>query len=266
MSLHSTGGHTYWNCQCDCGKFRKVESYQLHTGRTQSCGCLTKELARKRAYHVKPGTEFGDLTVIQEIEPVYLPSGQRNRVYECQCVCGNKTNVRHLHLIRNRILSCGCRIGERHGLRKTKLYSVYKSMKERCYKSYASDHCRRRYRDRGITVCEEWRDSFKSFYNWSMSNGYAEGLQIDRINNDKGYSPDNCRWVTREVNMNNMSTNRRLTFRGETRTYAQWSECLDLPYSTLWNRISVLRWDTERALMTPARKRGHKKERHSKVT
>ena len=108
------------------------------------------------------------------------------------------------HLKSGKIKSCGClnkQGNPKHGLRYTRLYRIWINMKTRCYNKNTN-----RYKDygaRGITICNEWRNDFMSFYNWSMNNGYDENLTIDRINNDKNYEPSNCRWITvKEQNRN----------------------------------------------------------------
>lgn len=78
-------------------------------------------------------------------------------------------------------------------------------MKQRCQDVNAINY--RYYGGKGVSVCEEWRDNLQAFYEWSISNGYAEHLTLDRIDNDKGYSPDNCRWVTMKEQQNNRSNN-----------------------------------------------------------
>ncbi len=89
----------------------------------------------------------------------------------------------------------------KHGLRKTRIYRIWDGMKQRCHNPKASNYCN--YGERNIFVCAEWRDDFKTFYDWSMSNGYNDKLTIDRKDNYKGYSPENCRWVTMAVQHQN---------------------------------------------------------------
>lgn len=121
-----------------------------------------------------------------------------------------------------------------HGKSHTKLCRIYIAMKQRCYNKNVSQY--KNYGGRGIVVCNEWLNDFMSFYNWSMNNDYKEGLSIDRIDNNKGYSPDNCRWVDRKVQANNTRRNILLTYNGKTQTIAQWSNELKCSYDKLYSR------------------------------
>lgn len=160
------------------------------------------------------GSKYGMLTVVCESEPKRLPSGQTNRVFECLCDCGNTTNVRLLHLIRMRTISCGCASLKMNGLSNKKIGKAYKSMLSRCSDKYFE---RRLYFDKGIKVCNDWQNSFSSFYEWAINNGYKDGLQLDRIDNSLGYSPDNCRFVEPYLNANNKDTTFYITYNGEKR-------------------------------------------------
>lgn len=140
----------------------------------------------------------------------------------------------------------------RHTERKTALYNAWAHMIDRCvnprYKGYA------RYGGRGITFVTEWRD-YLVFAAWSRANGYQEGLEIDRRDNDGPYSPENCRWVTRKVNQNNRSSNRRLTAFGETKTLSQWvtdPRC-KVPLWGLYRRARRTDLTPEQILSLPAR-------------
>ena len=86
-------------------------------------------------------------------------------------------------------------------------------------------------------MCDEWRDDFTTFRNWAYRNGYTEGLTIDRIDNDKGYSPDNCRWVDAKTQANNRSSNRILTLNGVSHNVTEWADILNVSPKTLFTRI-----------------------------
>ena len=159
------------------------------------------------------GRVIGRLLVIEEC-------GRDSRgeaLWRCRCECGNEVIVLGSNLRNEHTTSCGCFRRERaaetfttHGMHKTRLYYVWADMLTRAgfYKG-APEKAKRTYQDRGITVCDEWL-VFENFRDWAFSHGYKEGLQIDRRDNDKGYFPENCRWVTPKENMNNRRNTIRL--------------------------------------------------------
>lgn len=110
-------------------------------------------------------------------------------------------------------------------------------MKDRCYNKHCDDYPM--WGGRGITICDEWLNDYMSFYNWAISNGYDDTLTIDRIDNNKGYYPDNCRWVTRKTQARNTRRNRIITFNGETRSLAEWCEVLNLNYYRVKRRLQL---------------------------
>lgn len=124
-----------------------------------------------------------------------------------------------------------------HGMKHTRIYNRWCAMKERCYNPHSKSY--RRYGERGITICDEWRNSFEAFYEWAVSNGYQEGLTIDRIDNNKGYSPDNCRWVTYKQQNRNYSRNHMITYNGKTQCIADWAEEVGINQATILYRIKA---------------------------
>lgn len=103
---------------------------------------------------------------------------------------------------------------------------------------------------KGIFVCEEWQNDFMRFYNWAYENGYNDNLTIDRIDVNREYSPENCRWVTAKEQSNNRSTSKKYTICGETKTVSQWADKYNVSKSLIYNRLK-LGWDIEKALKTP---------------
>ena len=159
------------------------------------------------------GRVIGLLSVIEEC-------GRDSRgevLWLCRCECGNEVTVRGGDLRSEHTTSCGCYRREhtakthtKHGMRKTRLYYVWSDMLRRAgITKGASEKEKHNYQDRRITVCSEWL-VFENFRDWALSHGYKEGLQIDRIDNDKGYCPENCRWVTPKENVNNRRNTLRL--------------------------------------------------------
>lgn len=133
-----------------------------------------------------------------------------------------------------------------------KLHKIYLHMKERCY-----DPSDRRYADwggRGIHICDEWLNNKEDFFEWSIQNGYKEGLSIDRIDNDKDYSPENCRWVTLKENNQNRRSSIFYTINGETKNLQQWCNEYGVSRSMVNRRLS-LGWNILEALTKPKRTR-----------
>lgn len=207
---------------------------------------------RKRM-EVKQGTRFGMLTIIKEVEPYYY-NGHPYRQFLCQCDCG-KTSITTLGRLRiGMTKSCGCKSGSRPNhkeLTNSRIYNIWRSMKQRCYDSNAISFPN--YGGRGISVCDEWRNDFMAFYNWSIANGYADNLTIDRIDSKGNYEPSNCRWVTYKQQANNTSSNVLVTHNGESHTLAMWGEILGIQPQTLNYRINHAKWSIEKAFTTPVK-------------
>lgn len=187
------------------------------------------------------GKKFGRLTVIGE-----APARGHYKYYLCLCDCGNKKEIYKDNLLGGLTSSCGCFQKEQakkanliHGFasgKKQKLYRVWAGMNNRC--TCESNSSYENYGARGITVCGEWKD-FLPFYKWATANGYGPGKQIDRIDNDGHYSPDNCRFVDRGTNCLNKRSNHRVTINGITKTISEWAGIAGIGYNTLWYRVHV---------------------------
>lgn len=160
----------------------------------------------------------------------------------CQCDCGKVVSVYGSSLTGGKSLSCGCRSSElkraahtTHGQYGTPLYKVYYGMLGRCYCKKHIDY--KWYNQKGITVCDEWRCGFEAFREWAVQSGYKHGLTIDRIDNSKGYSPQNCRWATPKEQAQNRTTNLNYTLDGKTQCLKQWAEEFGVNYRTLYYRV-----------------------------
>jgi hypothetical protein len=184
------------------------------------------------------GQTFGKLTVTE----VSGKSIRHETLYTCVCECGTeKTGVRKFNLTSGRIKSCGCAprtssIGE--GEYHSNLHLRYNTIKTRCYQPSHTSY--RYYGGKGIKVCDEWRHDYPAFAKWARANGFKEGLQIDRIDNNGDYSPENCRWVSVKQQANNKTSNVFITWRDETMTATQWAEDArtTVCYSTILRRAA----------------------------
>lgn len=143
------------------------------------------------------------------------------------------------------------------GYTSTPLYRAYHDMKDRCTKPKKSNY--KYYGGKGIKVCQEWIDSYLTFYEWAMSNGYKPGLQIDRIDGNGNYCPENCRWATKLEQENNKSTNVRIEYNGESHTVAEWARIAGLRVQTFRQRI-YKGWTFEEALNIPAKPSNRRKD------
>ena len=193
--------------------------------------------------HNLTGQKFGKLTVIGLDEKQQT----RKTYWICECECGNITSARSDSLLCGAIISCGCmkkkqdRINltanHSHKQSKTRLYCIWQGMKQRCNNIHDAKYCN--YGGRGITVCEEWNNSFLPFFEWAKGNGYADNLTIDRIDTNGNYCPENCRWASTEEQNNNRTTNIKITIGNTTKTLKQWCDIFCLNYSTIEARYKA---------------------------
>lgn len=245
-----------WKCKCDCGNQTVVKASHLKDGHTKSCGCLkSPDLTGRR---------FGMLTVIERA-PNYQKGKSQHRRWRCRCDCGSESIHMASVLLRGDANSCGCNKAtinagahRTHGGSNTLLYRRWRTMIGRCAdtsKKHASV-----YLNRGITVCEEWlgQNGFNNFRAWALSHDYSPELTIDRIDNDKGYSPDNCRWISEKDQHSNTRRNVWLQYKGNKYLIPQLAAFTGIAEETLRSRIRY-GWSVERAVETPVA-RNHKKE------
>ena len=204
------------------------------------------------------GEKYGRLQVLAKDDA----SKSKYAMWICKCECGSIVIKRGSSLRSGHTKSCGClhdelsskRISaqnETHNMSNTRPYKIWVDMKKRCSnkKHWAFGH----YGGRGIKVCDEWQE-FLPFYEWSMANGYADNLTIDRIDNDGDYRPSNCRWATRKEQANNKSNNTIYEVDGKKHTIRKLSDLYGISYGTLSSRIRSYGWSVEKAVSTPVRR------------
>ena len=225
-----------WECKClCCGRLCYVPtSILINNNRFMSCGC------RRDGWKLY-GRRFGRLLVLDRSDKTL---DNHNVCWKCRCDCGKITIVPASTLLRSGgTRSCGClmveavkKVNTRWNKIEKKLVHVRRHMLYRCYSKACEFY--NNYGGRGIDVCKEWRDSPEEFISWSLKNGFelGKGLTLDRIDNDKGYYPDNCRWVSAYVQSNNRRTCHYLTIRGYTHTVTEWCHLAGLPDTTVFSR------------------------------
>lgn len=198
------------------------------------------------------GLRFGKLVVVE-----YTGNNKSGRaMWLCRCDCGNYHKTLGKYLLNGDTTSCGCHRARilsntikrhtSHKMSKTKLYTKWVSIKDRCFNP--KNKAYQNYGGRGIRVCKEWAESFENFYEWAINSGYSEELTIDRIDVNGDYEPNNCRWADVKTQSNNTRRNHYLTYKGETKSLAEWAEIKKINYSTLRARINTYHWSVEKAL------------------
>lgn len=248
-------GHSRWRCRCACGAERLVYSSSLLTGNTASCGCLRVERTSARHLVDISGKRFGRLVAQHRVGNE--TDGSR---WLFLCDCGDTKVIRSKDVRRGATSSCGCISSENTTARNTKHgharrgqcspeLITWVGMISRC--EHRNNTAYANYGGRGIAVCDRWRESFANFLE-DMGKRPA-GMSIDRIDNDAGYSPENCRWATATEQARNKRTTLMLEHNGQTLPLATWAERSGINYGVLARRIS-LGWTPERVITQPARR------------
>ena len=197
------------------------------------------------------GQYFGYWRVVER----FISTEEKNTKWVCECKCGTRKVVSSVTLRNGTSKSCGCMRTElllervqTHGKSKTRLYRIWAQMIQRTTNKNKPDFYY--YGGREIAVCKEWRESFEVFEKWAKENGYAENLTIDRKDNDKGYQPDNCRWVTMKEQNRNTRRTHYLTYNGQTKPLTDLADKMSIPRSVIDTRINKYGWSVEKALTT----------------
>lgn len=188
------------------------------------------------------GRRFGRFVALESV-------GRKGRsvVWRCKCDCGNIKDVPAKQLVQNGTRSCGCITTERlrakltkHGESKSELGKSWYRMRSRCNNNPYY---------KNVSICPEWSD-YNTFASWARNNGYKPGLSLDRIDNNRGYEPSNCRWVTWKEQQNNKGNTVYLTIGGCTRTLTEWSEISGIKRDTIRRRMKK-GWSEQYLLIPP---------------
>ncbi len=190
--LGSKSNQSRWECECECGTIKDYALYQIKSGKTQSCGCLQKELTIQRS------------TI-------------------------------HGHSTREDM---------------TDTYVIWCGIKARCFNE--NEPAYKNYGGRGITMCDRWNESYENFLA-DVGERPSKKHSIDRIDNEKGYEPGNCRWATRAEQSRNNRRNVWYEHQGEKMVLNDWAKEYNIPQKTLWYRLRHAGWTIEKALNTPVR-------------
>lgn len=169
-----------------------------------------------------------------------------HRLWRCKCNCGRIMIVRESILKKGNVHGCkSCshkNTNQKHALSKSRIYHIWASMRGRCCNQES-------YKRKNILVCNEWADTengFENFYKWALLNGYKDTLTLDRIDNEKGYTPDNCRFADKKQQARNRENTLFIEYRGEKKPLAEVCEIANVPYYLAYQRIYKLGWNVEK--------------------
>lgn len=239
--------HLIWLCRCDCGAEITVPGGNLTGGNTKRCiNCRSLKQVKDIT-----GQRFGRLLVLRAA----YKGSNNSWFWECKCDCGEEVTVDGHSLRSGNTKSCGCYNKERvaetgtiHGMSKSKIKYVHTNMKQRCFNSNNPEY--HNYGGRGIKICDRWlgKEGFIHFME-DMGTCPAEGLSIDRIDNNGNYSPENCRWATQKEQQSNKRQNVLIERNGQIKVLSAWAKDLNISPTALSSRIK--KWGIEKAFILP---------------
>ena len=220
------GKKEYWLFQCDCGNQLEVlKRYVMYNDvtRCRTCAGRIGDIA---------GKKWGKLTALKLVH---------GNIWEFICDCGEHYVGQASQVMRGKTIQCHkCKIerlktlGVKHGKTNARLHRIWSMMKSRCYNKNFWAY--KWYGEKGVIICDEWLNNFNCFYDWALKNGYQENLTIDRIDYNGNYCPENCRWITQNEQMKNMSNRVYITYKGETLMLIEWARKLNINPYTLYKR------------------------------
>jgi hypothetical protein len=239
VAFHKTGNKNLWVCECQL-----CHSTHIRVPSAVKRGVAPRCICQHQKYDASwVGKKYGNLEIIE----------YKKSRFVCRCNCGKEITVVPSNLIRGKIVSCGCvnamKTSDRmtvHGDCKNgnraRLYRIYRGMIDRCTNPKSDNYAN--YGGRGIDICADWTNNYIAFREWALNNGYSDELSIDRIDNDKGYSPDNCRWTTLGVQRANQRPHKEHSkkivweINGEIKSAIEWCKQYDISVPTVMYRIN----------------------------
>ena len=239
-------------CICECGKEKEFPISELNKGKILSCGCLNKYKYNK----IYKGKIYNGIEILEIID--------ENKIKAlCKCHCGNifETKLYNLTSKNRYIINCNKCSNTNHlqwnkANKKNRLRSIYDGMLRRCNNKEHKDY--KYYGLKGVKICQQWQgeNGFYNFYEWAINNGYELNLTIDRINSNGNYEPNNCRWVSWQIQQNNRKSNVKFFIDNEYLSMAQISRKYNINPRTLRSRLKQQKMTIHEAISIPIRKRG----------
>jgi hypothetical protein len=230
-----------WTCRCGCGNTIVVRSDSLRNGGSKSCGCAKAE--QGPTFDDLAGQRFGKWLVGEQAGK----TEHGHILWNVTCECGNTSVVQAGHLRNETSKACRSCSKTTHGLIDTVEYETWARIVQRCTNTKCEDYVK--WGGRGITICDEWRQSFAKFAS-DMGLRPSDQHSIDRIDNDGPYCKDNCRWATKSQQSRNRNDRVPITAGGETKLLCEWSEITGMSIATLWARLDR-GWSEEDTVRTP---------------
>lgn len=235
--IHKDGDYRqgYYLCRCECGNVKEIKDHSIQTGKIRDCGC--GEFIRRK--HI--GKQYGTMKVLDAFREVRC--NKINIVLKCKCiVCGREKKILSSNLKKHNLKTCSHNKDSRPRAKQIKLKvpsrlrNCWKRMIARCYDETNLQFFY--YGARGIRICDEWRNSLKSFCDWALNNGYEDNLTIERMDYNKNYCPENCKWIPKEEQSRNTRRNRIYEWKGKTLTVAEISRMENISQFTLYCRLN----------------------------
>lgn len=240
-------------CKCDCGNETEVVYSNLKNGNVSSCGC-----SKDFNFYNYRNKLFHGIEIIELLD-------EKEKTVKCKCHCGEFFVCNLYDLTAKSRYIQGCKKCKKDGeskasqfswnikTKRNRLMGIYYGMLDRCYNTLNKSY--KDYGGRGIKICEEWLENPKSFYNWSIKNGYSKELTIERKDNNGNYTPQNCRWASLEEQANNRRNTLKFEVNGEMLTISQISNIFGINKHTLRTRLRK-GMCINSAISVPIRKRG----------